>query len=375
MLKTTHLATFGEWVIDFSMPIAACYHLVCSNVFLNTAAEDAQGLEKYGDIALAPFQYVFAGHTAAVTNGKLPYKYELKQRFDYNDYYAIKMTGALCALPLSTVVGCALKGISFFLSDSSSRHRAIEASLSDPRIRSNNPYYRSIGIDLGEGLPPEKIQSQGYARRPGEEGVLQDEKAAFKEVIAILKKHQIPFWVDFGTCLGTYRYGGCIPWDNDIDVGVLEPDFLNIKHALNDLDDSKYLVEDWSNRILPETYIRIYIRSTGRFIDLYHYAVHPERRTVNYIASNASSIFLPETWKAESLAVAKEMPYENIFPLKVADYDGIEVPVPNQIVKYLQHEYGTNLNPTKVFNEETGQYEADLSHPYCQHTQFSTDSR
>lgn len=58
--------------------------------------------------------------------------------------------------------------------------------------------------------------------------------------------------------------------------------------------------------------------------------------------------------------------YETVFPLKKALFDGIEVYVPNQTKKYLQERYGENISPVKIYNEITGEYEKDLSHPYWQ---------
>src|SRR5690242_21238415 len=130
-----------------------------------------------------------------------------------------------------------------------------------------------------------------------------------------------------------------------------------MKRALNALDPKLYFVEDWSSRCLPETYVRVYVRSTRQYIDIYTYAIHPETRTIQYIFSNEGSMFMLEGWKINERRYMVETPFEVVFPLRIALFDGIEVPVPNQTERYLQMRYGENLSPVKTYNAESGRYE------------------
>lgn len=352
------LEKFYLWMIKAGMPVVYAYVLFCSNIFLQTASEDAVGLENVANQVLVPIHYLFAGKIAKAET------YELEQRFSYQEGFAWKTVGSIVALPASVLLGSALKGASYLFPDTRQRHNKILEACHSTVTQSNKDYYLSIGIPIENFADTEPLPPPQYQRRPGDENGLKEEKEALRQIAAIFNKNEIPFWVDCGTCLGAYRYGGAIPWDNDIDLAILAPDFQNAKHALNELDPEKYLVIDWSGRTRPNTFLVVCIKETGGRIDIGHFAIDEKQQQVTLILSNEENMFLPEIWKRVERRFVIPTPFSTIFPLKKVNFDGIEIPVPNQIEDYLKARYGNDLRPVKLFDPITQQYEKDLSHPY-----------
>jgi hypothetical protein len=60
-------------------------------------------------------------------------------------------------------------------------------------------------------------------------------RTLLKTVITSLEKHNVTYWVDYGTALGAYRYCDVIPWDHDADICYLETDYKKVLSAAEEV--------------------------------------------------------------------------------------------------------------------------------------------
>lgn len=346
------------------MPFVVFYFSLCVNPFLNTAAEDASGLEKWGNTLLTPYQYLFVGKIGKpifIDNKK---EYFLEDRFSYKDHFYFKTTGSVLSVLPATALGSCLKALSLMFNKNAEHHQGILTALNSRKVIPNHKKYIELGLDITSPIFTNSLECQNYKRRPKDLLHMQADKEALKQVAQLLRKNQIFFWVDCGTLLGTYRYGGIIPWDHDIDIGVLQMDFDNVFNTLKDLDSEKYTVYDWSSRGKPKTLLKVYIKETQHMIDVYQFAINPEEKTLNFIFTFKDHLFFADWWKKRELRFTQPVAYDVIFPLRKAKFDGIDVLAPNKTKEYLHKFYGDNIEPSMLYNEQTCEYEKDLTHPY-----------
>lgn len=352
---------FVGLLISIFLPMICIYHAICGNLFLNVSVSHATGLEKAGDILLIPFQYLFAGKDAILKDDG---SWELVQKFQYDKALIPKSIACIVALPGSLIVGSAIKGLSLCESSARAHRASLVSHLHSTKPLLNNEFYNQIGICVGDLKSAPLIPCQGYLRRPGDENHLSAAKKGLKDIAQVLNDAGLPWWVDCGTLLGAYRYGGVIPWDNDIDIALLLPDFQNARRAFNCLDPEKYMVQDWSGRDYPNTFFKIYVRETGDMIDIYFYDINKNEKICAYVFALDKSLFFFEWWKQGERRFTKPVSFDKIFPLKKALFDGIEVFVPNDPIPFLQRYYGENLAPARIYDATTNRFEKDLSHPY-----------
>ena len=360
MEQLSHFLFF--WVKRLGMPLVAIYHALCGSVFLNTEIENGQGLEYAANQVLAPVHYLLVGKKAVYDTEAQTYRIE--QRFSYDEHFGVRTLASLAALPASITVGSGLKALALMSSKARERYTNVVFAMEHPEIKSNVDNYRKLGLAAGHAL--EKLRSPVYDRglERSEDFTLYTK--ALKDIDSVFRKNEIPYWLDCGTLLGAYRYRGFIPWDEDLDIAILQPDFDNARIALSQLNPNVYQVFDWSSRDKEKTYLMVHIKGTAHLIDIYHFAIEPEQKTLRGIVSNIDCMFLPHSWKVREGRFARSIPYDQVFPLKKTTFEGIEVFVPNDTVTYLQGVYGKDLRPAKIFDPKTKRFEKDLTHPYWQ---------
>ncbi|MBE6835628.1 MAG: LicD family protein [Ruminococcaceae bacterium] len=90
----------------------------------------------------------------------------------------------------------------------------------------------------GESLSDTK--KRVFAKIPPAEGILRDIQLLALRILceldAICKENSIDYWVMGGTIIGSVRHKGFIPWDDDVDIGMMRKDYDKLKEVLKNSD-------------------------------------------------------------------------------------------------------------------------------------------
>lgn len=112
-----------------------------------------------------------------------------------------------------------------------------------------------------------------------------------KEVKRVCKILNISYFLDSGTLLGAVRHGGFIPWDDDLDMGMLRKDYQIFLKKAPKILDSRFFLQNWyrdedyglafsklrmKNTVYVEANSQQSQAVNGFYIDIYPYDSYPD---------------------------------------------------------------------------------------------------
>lgn len=115
----------------------------------------------------------------------------------------------------------------------------------------------------------------------------------FRRVCNILK---LNYFLDSGTLLGAVRHKGFIPWDDDLDVGMLRKDYEEFLVKAPSILSDKFFLQTWySDKKYGLAFAKLRMRNTvyieeastttgaetGFYIDIFPYDVYPTSKREN----------------------------------------------------------------------------------------------
>jgi len=81
----------------------------------------------------------------------------------------------------------------------------------------------------------------------------------------LLERHGIPHWLDFGALLGAARNGEFIPWDSDVDFGILGDDLSRLRA----LEDEVNRADHWLDTRDPLVWRIQLSKTNAQHVDLF----------------------------------------------------------------------------------------------------------
>lgn len=80
---------------------------------------------------------------------------------------------------------------------------------------------------------------------------------------AVCEKHSLPYFALFGTAIGAVRHKGFIPWDDDIDVGMLRADFDRfLEIADTELGEKYFILSPYTDKRCASSVVKLMLRDT-----------------------------------------------------------------------------------------------------------------
>ena len=123
-----------------------------------------------------------------------------------------------------------------------------------------------------EGETLSQTKARVFRDLPKAEGQMRDTQLVnlyiLKELQNVCRENGLSVVLMRGSLLGAVRHGGCIPWDDDIDVGMLRKDYLRLKELLRDHPELR--METCFNYRINVSRIKVRLRNAiPFFVDIF----------------------------------------------------------------------------------------------------------
>lgn len=224
-----------------------------------------------------------------------------------------------------------------------------------------------------------------------------------KEFDYVCKKNGLKYWLDFGTALGAVRHKGFIPWDDDIDVGMMREDYEKLIEIFN--RDTRtpdlYASVRRKDNNSPNMIIKIsHKKCKYLFVDIFPYDEYGQvltpaqraklskkirvgckklkriaRRGINdkdyslLVDKHKKEILVNKIGTIQETDLVRGVEfyhqwkqwcysYDTVFPLKEIEFEGLSLPCMNKIESYLSQVYGNYMSYPKKLGWGHGLYAA-----------------
>ena len=133
----------------------------------------------------------------------------------------------------------------------------------------------------------------------------------------LCEKHDIKYFIDFGSLLGAVRHGGFIPWDDDTDISLARDEFERLYEVLVKEQHPYYrLISFRETPGYPFSYMRVYDIRTRRDAELIDKSV---------VLGTCVDIFPYDGVVTEEADRKKMKQYKNFLRLSSLKFKGIEI--------------------------------------------------
>ena len=217
-------------------------------------------------------------------------------------------------------------------------------------------------------------------------GTLRDIQLANRGMLKCLdeicSKYNINYWLDFGTLLGAVRHRGFIPWDDDVDLGMMRDDYDKFAQILEkEKETYPDLYIDYCFNNVNKCFVKMkHRKSENLFVDIFPYDFYYKKlnqdekqelsQKIHKISHSKKRFFLKEESllkhfkkntnkilegydlkkeKEPAIFMGIDYPhghgnkvydYEQIFPLQKLEFEDCEFLVPNKPHEILKSIYG-----------------------------------